>query len=158
MDYEETQYGWFVIIVFLLILGFLFLAYMNQWGTNPIPKLPLLIMVVVFAAPLLLFYKLTIRIEARTISILYGMGLVRKRLKPERLINVESLKIPWYSGMGIRITAHGWLYSIQGFRVVKINYQEKGKNKTILIGTPDPEELKKALEHHFDSIAEKNIS
>jgi len=147
--YEETQYGWFVIIVFLLVIGFLFLAYLNQWGTNPIPKLPFLIMIAIFSISLILFYKLTIIIETRTINILYGIGLVSKKIKPERLISVESIKIPWYSGMGIRITAHGWLYSIQGFRVIKIQFLEKGKTKTVLIGTSEPEKLKAALEHHF---------
>ncbi len=149
MRYETTQYGWFLIVIFLAIIVFLFLAYFNQWGTNPIPNAPFLIMTGVFVIPLVLFYKLKIIIKERSIRIIYGIGLVRKIFSPERIVSVENLKIPWYSGMGIRITAHGWLYSVEGFRVVKIIFRKDGAEKTVLIGTPEPEQLKTALENHF---------
>jgi len=149
MKYEQTQYGWFVIIVFLLVIGFLFLAYLNQWGNNPIPRTPFLIMIAVFITPLALFYKMTIRVEERTVRIIYGIGLIRKEFSPERILNMEIYKIPWYYGMGIRITHEGWLYSLNSFKSVKITFPKDGKNKTILIGSPEPEKLIAVLEVHF---------
>ena len=158
MNYEETQYGWFVIILFLMPIVSMFLLYIEQWGTHPIPKTPFLVMEGLFIFLLAMFYRMVVRIEEGVIKIIYGIGLIRKKIKPERIISIESFKVPWYWGMGIRMTPKGWLYSLNSLRSVLIKFNKKGKKKSVLIGTPDPEQLKRALEHHFYSIAEKNIS
>lgn len=158
MNYKETQYGWFVIVVFLIIIVSMFFAYLEQWGTHPIPKTPFLIMEGLFISLFALFYKMTISIEEGVIRIIYGIGLIRIKIKPERVSDVEVLKIPWYWGAGIRITPYGWLYSLNGFKTVKIGFQKDGINKTILLGTPDPERLKTAIKHHFSSTMEKDLS
>ncbi len=156
MDYEETQYGFFVIIVFVLIIIFMFLAYSGQWGTRPITKVPFLIMSGFFIFILVLFYKLNIKIKENQIKITYGIGLIRIRIRPEKVFDLETFRVPWYWGMGIRLTPKGWLYSLNSFKAVIIKYGIKGKIKKILIGTPDPEQLKSAIEHYFSSITEKD--
>ncbi|WP_159038497.1 hypothetical protein [Brumimicrobium mesophilum] len=52
-------------------------------------------------------------------------------------------------GLGIRFTAQGMLYNIQGLKAVKIKYISNGKSKSVMIGTAEPEILKEALEKHF---------
>ena len=158
MNYEETQYGWFVIILFLMTIVSMFLLYIEQWGTHPIPKTPFLVMEGLFIFLLAMFYRMVIRIEEGVIKIIYGIGLIRIKIKPESDLSVEVFKVPWYWGMGIRMTPKGWLYSLNSLRSVLIKFNKKGKKKSVLIGTPDPEQLKTALEHHFYSIAEGNIS
>lgn len=158
MDYEETQYGWFIIVVLSVFIVSIFFSYSEQWGTHPIPKTPFLIMEGLFILLLSLFYKMVVLVEEGVIRIIYGIGLIRIKIKPERIDEVKVFKVPWYWGTGIRITPKGWLYSLNGFKAVIIKYRTKEKEKTTLIGTPDPEQLKTALEHHFYSIAEKNIS
>ncbi len=155
MKYEETQYGWLVNIIFLFIIIFILFSYLEQWGTNPIPKIPFLIMEGLFVFIFSLFYKMTIKIEENIVRIIYGIGLIRIKIKPERMLNVEVFKAPWYWGIGIRMTPKGWLYSLNGFKTVLIKYRTKGKEKTTLIGTPDPEKLKTALDRHFFSITDK---
>jgi len=156
MNYKETQYGWFIIIIFFLIILFIFFSYSEQWGSRPIPKIPFLIMDGLFILLLALFYKMVVRIEDKMILIIYGIGFIKIKLKPERVIGVESFKAPWYWGIGIRMTPKGWLYSLSGFKSVMIKYKIKEIKKTTLIGTPNPEQLKAAIEHHFSSITEKD--
>ena len=158
MNYKETQYGWFVIIVFLIFIISMFFTYLEQWGTQPIPEIPFMILEGFFILILALFYKMNISVEEGVIRIVYGIGLIRIKITPEKIYEVTVFKVPWYWGMGIRITPKGWLYSLNGFKAVLIKYSIKGKEKITLIGINDPEQLKTALEHHFYSIAEKNIS
>ena len=149
MKYEKTQYGWLAIALLLITIVSMFFLYMEQWGTHPIPKAPFLIMEGLFVFILSLFYKMTTSIEEGVVRMIYGIGLIRIKIKPERISSVEVFKVPWYWGVGIRITPKGWLYSINGFRAVKIEYKKNGFNKTNLIGSSEPEELKSALEYHF---------
>jgi hypothetical protein len=149
MDREETQYGWIMIAVCFGVFIFMLLTYVNRWGNRPIPKTGFLIMTGVFFVLLSVFYKLTIRLEGRSITVLFGIGLIRKRITPEKILRVEPFKVPWYYGSGVRMTAKGMLYSLQGSRAVRIVYLERGKEKSVLIGTSDPEQLKMYLERHF---------
>ena len=149
MRYEKTQYGWIVYIIFSAVIGFMLLAYLKQWGTNPIPKVPFLIMTGVFLIPIVLFYKLTIIVNERSIRIIFGIGIVKRTIRPDRILSAEVFKAPWYYGIGIRMTPYGWLYSINGFKSVKIKFEKDGLDKTILIGTSEPEELKRAIDNHF---------
>lgn len=149
MDYKKIQYGWIGIILLLMIIVSMNIAYVKQLGTHPIPKVPFLIMTGIFFVVLGLFYKLTITIEDRMIKIVYGIGVVRKVISPNRILSAEIQKLPWYYGSGIRMTPYGWLYSISGSQAVKIEFEKDGVPKTVLIGSPEPEELKTALDHHF---------
>jgi hypothetical protein len=149
MSYKETQYGWLISVFFVAVIGFMTLMYLEQWGTHPVPKTPFLIMVGLFVFILSLFYKMTIHVEGRTIKIVYGIGLIRIKIKPDRISGVKVFNVPWYWGVGIRITPKGWLYSINGFKALIIEYEKDGLYKSVLVGTPAPEELKSALEQHF---------
>jgi len=149
MKYEKTQYGWIGIILLLMIIVSMNIAYVKQLGTHPIPKVPFLIMTGIFFVILGLFYKLTIIVADRTIKIVYGIGIIRKVISPDRILSTQVKKLPWYYGSGIRITPHGWLYSISGFKVVQIEFETKGIDKAILIGTSEPEELKRIIDNNF---------
>lgn len=155
MRYEETQYGTYVNLVIILLLVFILLSYVFKWGNNPLPQTIFFFMEGLFVFIYSMFYKMTTVIENREIKIAYGIGMIRIRIRPEKIINVEKFKVPWYWGMGIRITPKGLLYSINGFQTVIIKYIIKGKERTTLIGTQDPDDLKSAIERHF--LSEINI-
>lgn len=149
MVYKSTQWGWFIIIIVLLPLIFLFLFYSFQWGDHPIPLIPTLLISTLLIIIFLLFYKLTIEIKGTTIIIVYGIGLIRIKIEVDKILDVESIKTPWYYGLGVRITPAGMLYNIHGLQAVKINYLSKGENKTVMIGTSEPESFIKALRDTF---------
>ena len=149
MNYEETQYGIIFIFGFFLIGGLTIFAYIYQWGNNPIPKQPFLILEGVFIIIFALFYKLVVNIENGIILIKYGIGLIKIKIKPESIIDAEELTVPWYYGLGIRITPQGMLYNLRGNKAVKITFQNKEVKKTVMIGTSDPKHLKRFLDRHF---------
>lgn len=97
----------------------------------------------------LLFYKLTISVSNKTIKLVYGIGLIKITKNLDKLQNVEIIKIPWYYGILIRITTEGMLYNIQGSKGIRITYIENEKTKSFMVGTPEPEKLKKVLNENF---------
>ena len=154
MVYQKSQIGWFLIGLFSAVSVFLVLAYWYQWGTNPLPKIPFLIALAIQIVVLLLFYQLTITVNPSGIRIRYGIGLIHISLRMEKLLQVDAIKTPWYYGLGIRITPQGLLYNIQGSKAVRLVYQNRNKKKTIMLGTTEPEVLKRVLEKTFNSKTE----
>ena len=149
MEYRKSQIGWLLIGLFSAVSIFIVLDYLNQWGTKPLTRIPFLIILSIQILVLLLFYKLTIIVKQSVLILVYGIGLIRISISIEKLLEVESIKIPWYYGLGIRITPKGMLYNIQGLNALKLVYQKKGNLKTVMLGTPEPEVLKRYLESHF---------
>lgn len=149
MNYKKTQIGWLIIGIFLPILFIFYLAYENQWGSNPIPLDSFKAIVLIFVIIVALFYKLTIEIDGQVLKLSYGIGLIRIKFKIDQLEEVQVIKTPWYSGLGIRFTSKGMLYNIHGLKAVRIIYISNGKSKSVMVGTAEPERLKEALEGSF---------
>lgn len=147
MKYSATQVGWIVIGIFISTICFLFLSYKFQWGNPPTLNsfryfsLTILIL-------LLLFYKLTIKLDESDLKIIFGIGIIRFKFKIDKLIEARIIKIPWYYGLGIRITSQGLLLNIQYGEALEIKYISRGKSKILMIGLANPQELKNALEGH----------
>ena len=146
MVYKKTQIGWWLIVVFTIPILWLVFAYLQQWGSRPLTVISLVFGDVLLILIVLLFYRLTVEIENDWVRLTYGIGLIRIRLKIEELISTKVVKTPWYYGLGIRITPKGMLYNIQGSRAVLIEYMHRGELKTVMIGSPEPEKLKRVLE------------
>lgn len=141
--YSKTQYGILLNIIFLGVILFTLYAYYYQIGTNPLPFLFTLILVGVFVFILLLFYKLTITIDAEKIVATFGIGLIKKEvlLKDIDINSIEKIKMPWYYGIGVRLTPKGWLYNI---KVGEAIYFKTTKN-SFLVGTDDFETIENIL-------------
>ncbi len=75
--------------------------------------------------------------------------MIRVKFKINHPERTEVIETPWFYSLGIRITPKGLLYNIQGFKVVRIEYSSIGKNRFVMVGTPEPEQLKKALEENI---------
>jgi hypothetical protein len=148
MKYEKSQTGWVMLILFSLIILNLTIAYLKQSGSRPLPLGAFLVLVVLFLTALLIFYRLKIRVDNNGLHVIYGIGLVHVKINPEKVFDVRIVKSPWYYGLGIRFTPKGMLYNVQGLTAVRLSYLE-GKNKTVTIGSNDPERLKSVLEHKY---------
>ncbi len=149
MKYRKTQMGWVATGTFLPVILFLFLGYVNQWGNNPLPLIPFLVLTGLFIVIASLFYKLTIELDQSVLKLIYGIGLIRITFKIDQLEATKIIKTPWYWGLGIRTTPKGMLYNIQGSKAIKIEYISNGKSKLVMVGTPEPERLIQALEENF---------
>jgi len=149
MKYEKSQLGWVVIVLFALVIVFLCLAYALQWGDNPLPFIPFLGLSSVLVLLGFMLYKLTVEVTGSTLRLTYGFGLINLNFEIDELEETEIIRVPWYYGIGIRITPKGMLYSIHGWKALRIKYKSKGKSKTVMVGTAEPEQLKQALEDNW---------
>jgi hypothetical protein len=141
--YNKTQYGTFINILFLFIMGFIAYAYVYQLGNQPIPFEIFIILFPLFGIILLFFYKLTIKIDDEKITAIFGIGIIKRTINIENIMveSIKEVKIPWYYGIGIRLTPKGWLYNVKFGKSIIM----KTKHKTFLVGTDDANTIKKIL-------------
>ncbi|MCW5521011.1 hypothetical protein J1N09_14270 [Aureitalea sp. L0-47] len=149
MNYKKSQTGWLIVLLLGPILIMLYFAYANQWGDNPLPLTPYIIISAVLLFAIALFYKLTIEVDRASVKVTYGIGLIRFKFTIDELLGTQLIRTPWYYGYGIRITPKGMLYNIQGSKAVEVKFLSKGKNKTVLIGSAEPEILQRVIEENF---------
>jgi len=149
MHYKKSQIATLLIgIMFLFSLTF-GIAYVNQWGNSPLTLTSFLIVTSILALITVLFYKLTVEIDGKVLKLTYGIGLIKFKFQIDKLEKIQTIKIPWHYGLGIRLTSQGILYNIHGLKAVKIKYSNSGKSKSMMIGTAEPELLKEAFEKSF---------
>lgn len=129
----------------LVVIFFLMLSYLYQWGDNPIPLSATIPASLIFVAIILLFFKLTITIDETSIAASFGIGLIKKSIELNDLAikSTEEIKTPWYFGIGMRVTRYGILYNTKPGVAIKLNY--KNSEKAFLIGTDNFEEIKRVL-------------
>ena len=140
--YRKTQYGILAILIVLISILITF-GFYYQAGPNPLPLTPFIVIMSVFIVTILLFYKLEISIDNEKITAVFGIGLVKKNFLINEIDSIESYKIPWYVGIGIRITQRGTLWNVSTGRAVLIN--NKAKTKTFLVGSAEVDKIIRIL-------------
>lgn len=118
-------------------------------GNNPLTLNVYIIFTSIFVLVLLIFYRLKIRVDNSGIHIIYGIGLIHIKIKPEKINHVRVVATPWYYGLGIRVTDKGMLYNIQGTNAIEISYT-KGNIKTVQIGSNDALILKQFIDKIYN--------
>jgi len=135
--YEHTQIG-HVIIWSLFAIILIASAGLISHRTPPLIVSMILLLCVV------LFYKLTIRIENETLCASFGPGIIRKKVRLAEIIGCEPIRIRWWYGWGIHLTPYGWLYNVSGFKAVAITLRDGRK---FALGTNDPQGLTTAIRY-----------
>lgn len=143
-SYKEFTFGWMIFVFVVPIHLLLTYLYLNHMGDRPIGTNGYLGITLIFILTYALFYGLTTKVNSDTITIAFGIGLIRKTIRIERVRTVETVKSPWYYGWGIRLIPKGLLYNISGTDGVELRF--KDTNRIIRIGTKDPVTLKKEIE------------
>lgn len=137
VHYKHTQYGTFLIAFMLIIMLFLSYAYYFQIGTKPLPFLPYIVVMLLLLLSILFFYKLTLVIDDEKITAIFGIGVLKKSIAINEIKSIENFKIPWYTGIGIRLTPKGWLWNVATGNSVLIH----GNSNTFLVGTDEVEKV-----------------
>jgi len=141
-QYKHTQIGYLTICA--LTIGLLFSAYlMAVYAFDPI----LLAILIIFSVCMILFATLTVIIEKDILKIRFGVGIIQKRFALKDIESCRIVKNPWYYGWGIRLTPHGWLYSVSGFSAVEITMRTGKKYR---IGTDVTDDLVKAIRESIE--------
>ncbi|MCY3773305.1 MAG: hypothetical protein OXG98_14965 [Gemmatimonadetes bacterium] len=135
--YRHTQFGTVNVVIIIAILPLVFLP---AWLAG---AAPLAWMILIFLLGILvLFYNLTVTIDAEHLRISFGIGVIRKRFPLDQIDSCQPVRNSWLYGWGIRLTPRGWLYNVSGLKAVELKMKS---GKTCRIGTDEPEVLAAAL-------------
>ncbi|PYJ63362.1 MAG: hypothetical protein DMF42_05245 [Verrucomicrobia bacterium] len=141
MRYEHTQIGYLTICAlfgaaaFVAITGIVAPADRHGLLISAMIEVTLLICAIVFT-------KLTIKIDDKTLRALLGVGVIRKRVPMAETAGCEPIRIRWWYGWGIHLTPYGWLYNVSGLDAVAITLRNGRK---FALGTEHPHELSAAI-------------
>jgi len=89
-----------------------------------------------------IFSKLTIAIDGDHLRVIFGPGLVFRKIKLAEIALCAPIRIRWWYGWGIHLTPYGWLYNVSGFDAVVVTLHS---GKQISFGTDQPTELADAI-------------
>ncbi|MCA6445181.1 MAG: hypothetical protein IM600_17260 [Bacteroidetes bacterium] len=123
------------------MLTYLFLSNM---GDKPLEKPAYLLVTGICLLILLLFFGMTTRIDSKSITISFGIGLIKKKILLDNIVAVRVVQNPWFWGWGIRMIPNGTLYNISGVKGIELKF--KNTDKIIRIGSKDPETLKSEID------------
>lgn len=146
-DYKEFTFGWITFISAVPIYLYLTYFHPNRHGHLAIGTTVHLIFTLMIVIICLLFYGLTTKVSSDAILISFGVGLIRKRIKLNRITGITTVTSPWYYGWGIRLIPNGLLYNISGTAGVELRFNDT--NRIIRIGSPHPSALRKAIEERL---------
>jgi hypothetical protein len=120
-------------------------------GSRPAPLAMALLpagLVALFSFLWILFRVLRVHVTEQTVHIQYGTFGPRIPVAAITSCRVVDYELSNYGGWGIRYGLDGsWAYSLAGDsgRVVQIGWQEGGKEKKVVVSSPDPDALAAAI-------------
>ena len=135
--YEHTQVGYVIIVGIVAAMVGIGIILAKE-GSNWIA----IAVLVVLAVVLVLFNSLTVVINEAELVVQFGGGAIRKRLKLNEIESVQTVRVPWCWGWGIRATPQGMVFRVSGFDAVHVKLST---GKEYLIGTDVPQELEEAI-------------
>jgi hypothetical protein len=143
--YQHTQKGWLLLTLlgaFTVGLGFAAI----QSG-QPEPLIPAGILLVVLA----LFCCLTVRADDKQIEVSFGPGLIRKKLRLEKVQTCQPVKNHWWFGWGIRcIGRRKWLFNVSGLDAVELVMKDGAVYR---VGTDEPDQLSRFIQSRLGKAA-----
>ncbi|MBD3403021.1 hypothetical protein GF420_09000 [candidate division GN15 bacterium] len=138
MDYyQRTQYG-FALMTPTLLVAFPFLI-VGILSENP----GFIGIGVFFLFVCTLFYKMVVTVGAGEIEIRFGIGLIKKKIRLEEVLDARPVRNRWWYGWGIRYFPGGFLYNISGLDAVELQMRRRPRYR---IGTDDPVGLTGAVQ------------
>jgi hypothetical protein len=144
-EYQEFQFGWiifvFIVPIQILIAYCIFLFQWPRQSTDGNGRLP---GCQYDSDPYLSFVLWTDnQVTGYAISVSFGVGLISKSIRLNRIKTIETVKNPWYYGWGLRIIPEGMLYNIGGSDAIEIKFIDT--SRVIRIGTKDSYKLKSEI-------------
>jgi hypothetical protein len=136
--YKKTQNG--VIINFIIQFSAILLIILARKSDNPTETAILIVIAVLLFLAWLLVYKLTIVIDDKTITAIFGIGLLKRKFNISDIdfSTLQVVKPSLLAGIGIRLTSKGWLWNV---KVGKAIYFKSKNGKTFFVGTDEPEKI-----------------
>lgn len=92
---------------------------------------------------LLMFHALTVEVARGYLRFRFGIGVIHRQFRIIEITDVEKVRNRWFYGWGIKLTPHGWLFSVSGFDAIQIKLKN---GRQYRIGTDEPDRLLTAIE------------
>ena len=90
-----------------------------------------------------LFRSLTVTIDPKNISLVFGPGIIQKKFRISEIETASTVRNRWWYGLGIRKINGGWMYGISGLDAIELVMNDKRRFR---IGTDEPDRLFVAIE------------
>ncbi len=146
VEYESKSVGrWAFVLAALFAIGGVGVLVVQ--GLEGRPEAFIGVFLIGLALFLMNFGTLTVRVTKAEVAWFFGVGLIGRRMKLERVRGAEATRSPWYWGWGIRWTPTGWLWRSYGLDVVWLEFDN---GKRVGIGTQDPEGLVRAVREQLE--------
>lgn len=136
--YVKTQYGLLLNILMSLSVFLIYAIYQNN--SNSTSSMILWLTIGFMLIIWLLMYKLTILIDKESITAIFGIGLLKRKVSINE-IDFSTLKVvvpSKFTGIGIRLTPLGWLWNVKFGKAI---YFKTKNGKTFFVGTDEPEKI-----------------
>jgi len=135
--YIHTQVGKTLIypLVGMALAGF---AIALLWPNARISVLPGILLLITAV----LFWKLTVTVDDKTLRLAFGPGLVSKNVPISAVERCEPMRVRFWHGWGIHLTTNGWLYNVSGPDAVIVTLRD---GRRFCVGTDEPQELLAAI-------------
>ncbi len=136
--YEHTQIGWAARLA--AAIGVVVLLAISAQQPNPAT---LLVAAVLMPIVILVFSRLTVRIERDRLTVAFGFGWPRRTVAVADIAAADITRTTWIEGWGIRLTRRGWLWNVSGLDAVAL---QLAGGKRLIVGTDEPRRLHAAIE------------
>ncbi|MFC4634190.1 hypothetical protein ACFO3O_09750 [Dokdonia ponticola] len=147
VKYKETQTMYWFVSLFVLITAFIVLATYFKWGNRPIVSwLYAIPLVIINCLPIVAFYNMTITINTEVASVTFGIGLIKRQIPVDDLdlSTAEIVHLPWYAGIGYRISRKGTFFNTKPGPALLI--KTKNRNTEFFVGSKHGKKIIAILE------------
>ena len=138
IEFKETQFSYILLSILAFFIGIIaFSGYQSKGGWVII-----LLLVAILVA---VFYKLTTVIDDYGIVASFGIGFLSRRMNFQEMdvSTIQLIDVPWYYGIGIRYTSTGIIYNTKHNKAIRI--LSKDGKKVFLVGTDHYDEIRSIL-------------
>jgi len=148
-EYKYTQFGTLSVILMVPVLILIIIMLFMVGQKDLIQSLVLIFLAVTFLICLLIFYKMTIRINDTHVIFRMGIGLITKEYELSQIKGCKPVRNSLLEAIGIRKIQGGWLYNVTGVEAVEISF--KNKKHIVRIGSNKSGEISAIINKLTDS-------
>ena len=139
--YRHTQFGWSLIAI-VVGVGLLELTVVALSTVSTMAITLAGAMAAIFAVLLVMFATLTVVVDDKALQLRFGVGLLRRVVPLGDVVAARAVRIPWWTGWGVRAVSHGWLYRVGGRDAVEL---ELDNGRVVRVGSDEPATLLAAV-------------
>ncbi len=147
-NYQHTQRVGILYYLIFIVVASLFSTF---YFARVLPMVVPILMISLVAAFMLTFHSLSVSVDpapghdsnsAGVIGLKFGLGWPAKSIALDEVVSVELVENRWFYGFGVRMTPHGWMWNVSGFKAVELTFTD---GKRFRIGSDEPDELRDAI-------------